>query len=79
MSTLQALVVGWRAARQATARPRGARAEQARSIAATVGGHALTIAGLGCFTAAAAIVAIPLGLVVAGAAFFILELRASSS
>jgi hypothetical protein len=34
------------------------------------------IAGLGCFTAAAAMVAVPLGLAVAGVACFILELRA---
>lgn len=79
MSTMEALAVGWRAARQAARAGRerraGTRARTTR-LAGAVAEHGLAVLGLACFTAAAAMVAVPLGLAVAGAAFFVLELRA---
>lgn len=79
MSTMEALAVGWRAARQAARARRDQRAgtrTRSTRLAGALAEHGLTILGLGCFTAAAAMVAVPLGLTVAGAAFFVLELRA---
>jgi len=78
MSTMEILSTGYRAARQAAKQRRATRRERAhgRRLHAAVAEHGLAIAGLACFTTAAAMVAIPLGLVVAGAAMFILELRA---
>jgi hypothetical protein len=83
MSTMEVLATGWRAARQAAKQRRTLRREQAAAhtrgrLAAAVTEHGLTLAGLACFTTAAAMIAIPLGLVIAGIGFFILELRASS-
>lgn len=77
MSTMELIGVGWRAARQARAQHRTERRTRARSgrLAAAVAEHGLAIAGLGCFTAAAAMIAVPLGLAVAGVSLFILELR----
>jgi len=78
MTTMELIGVGWRAARQARAQHRTERRARTpgRGLAAALAEHGLAVAGLGCFTAAAAMVAVPLGLAVAGAAFFILELRA---
>lgn len=77
MSTMEALAYGWRAARQARAQQRSARAgARARGrVAGAVVEHGLAVAGLSCFVAAAAMVAVPLGLVVGGLALFVLELR----
>lgn len=79
MSTMEFLATGWRAARQASRQHREARTgtrTRTGRLTAAVAEHGLAVAGLACFTAAAAMVAVPLGLAVAGAAFFILELRA---
>ena len=77
MSTLGAVVVGWRAARQA----------KTRTATRTVAGSAVrvavtkllaalgTVLGLACFVVAAWIVAIPLGLLIAGVSLFVLEWR----
>jgi hypothetical protein len=78
MSTMELIGVGWKAARQARREQRtrtagAARRGQVLTIAAE---HGLTILAGSCFTAAAAMVAIPLGLVVAGVALLVLELRA---
>jgi len=78
MSTMELIGVGWRAARQARAQRRGLRAgtrARGRLLTAVVE-HGLAIAGLGCFTAATLLVAVPLGLAVAGVSLFVLELRA---
>ena len=78
MSTMELIGVGWRAARQASRARRDQRAgtrTRGRLLTAVVE-HGLAIAGLGCFTAAAAMVAVPLGLAVAGVSLFVLELRA---
>lgn len=80
MSTMEALAVGWKAARQTARAGRERRAgtrTRTGRLGALVAEHALAALGLGCFTAAAAMVAAPLGLAVAGAAFFVLELRAA--
>lgn len=77
MSTMEFLATGWRAARQASKQAHATRSgtrTRGRVLAAVVE-HGLAVAGLGCFTAAAAMVAIPLGLLVAGASLFILEWR----
>ncbi len=78
MSTMDILSTGYRAARQAARQRRAERRARAHTgrLAAAVAEHGLALAGLVCFTAAAAMVAVPLGLVVAGAACFVLELRA---
>jgi hypothetical protein len=84
VSTLGVLAVGFRAAREARAQSRArARVGRARvSTAATL--HRLTaklsqaagsIIGLGCLTAAAWSVALPLGLLAAGLSAFVLEWR----
>lgn len=82
MSTMQYLAWGWRAARMEARRQRSLRADaragtrtRGRLLTAVVE-HGLAVAGLGCFTAAAAMVAVPLGLAVAGVSLFVLELRA---
>lgn len=77
MSTMEFLATGWRAARQASRAQRAARSgTRTRSrVLAAVAEHGLSVAGLGCFTVAAAMVAVPLGLVVAGLSFFVLEWR----
>jgi hypothetical protein len=78
MSTMELIGVGFRAARQARAQRRDLRAgtrTRGRLLTAVVE-HGLAVAGLGCFTAAAAMVAAPLGLAVAGVSLFVLELRA---
>jgi hypothetical protein len=77
MSVMGEISTGWKAARQATRQHRAERRTRTRSWARMLAGHGLTIAGLACFTAAAAMVAVPLGLVVAGAGFFVVEWRAS--
>jgi hypothetical protein len=77
MSTMEFLATGWRAARQASAQARAQRVgtrTRGRLLAAVVE-HGLAVAGLGCFTAAALMVAVPLGLVAAGVALFVLEWR----
>lgn len=79
MSTMEALAVGWKAARQAARTRREARAgtrTRTGRLAAGLVEHGLAVAGLACFTAAAAMVAVPLGLAVAGLALFVLEWRA---
>lgn len=79
MSTLEALGVGLRAARAARREHRSARSiARARKLSDTAREHALSVAALGCITAAAWLVAVPLGLLVAGVSFFVLELRVSS-
>lgn len=79
MSTMEYLVTGWRAAR-AQARTRRMKRAGTRTrgrLVAAVADHGLTLAALTCFTTAAALIAIPLGLVVAGLGFLVLELRVS--
>jgi hypothetical protein len=77
LSTLGAVVVGWRAARQAKTRtaPRSATGlafwGAVTKLLAALG----TVLGLACFVVAAWIVAIPLGLLVAGVSLFVLEWR----
>lgn len=77
-STMEILSTGWRAARAAAKQRRADRRARAHSgrLASAITEHGLAIAGLACFTTAAAMVAIPLALVVAGVSLFILELRA---
>ena len=83
MSTLGAIAVGFRAARQSSrttaasrsgAATAGFRLALAKLIAALG-----SILGLGAIVAAAWLVAVPLGLVAAGLAFFVLEWRLSDS
>jgi hypothetical protein len=82
MTTMQAIGVGWKAARQAARQHRAERRTRTHAggamhhLVAAAAEHGLAVAGLGCFTAAAAMIAAPLGLVVAGIAFFVIELRA---
>jgi hypothetical protein len=79
MSTMGILSTGYRAARAAAKQHRGerrTRTARAGRLTAAVAEHGLAVLGLTCFVAAAAMVAVPLGLAVAGAGFFILELRA---
>lgn len=79
MSTMQVLGAGWRAARQEARTRRAARVgvrTRAGRLGAVVAEHGLSILAGGCFTAAAAMVAVPLGLAVAGVALLVLELRA---
>lgn len=79
MSTMQVLGVGYRAARAAARERRAARRGHALGVSRltnAVAEHGLTILAGGCFTAAAAMVALPLGLAVAGVALLVLELRA---
>ncbi len=78
MSTMQVLATGYRAARQAARQRRNLRAgAHTRSrLVTAISEHGLTLLAGGCFTTAAAMVAIPLGLAVAGIALLILELRA---
>lgn len=79
MSTMEVLATGYRAARQAARQRRAARAgtiTRAKRFGGMLAEHGLTILAGGCFTAAAAMVAIPLGLAVAGVALLVLELRA---
>lgn len=76
--SMQALGIGWRAARQATREHRAQRRTRSRAhgLVAGLTEHGLAILGLGCFTVAAAMVAVPLGLAVADVSFFVLEWRA---
>lgn len=78
MSTMEILSTGYRAARAAAKQRRATRRERTHTgrLAAAIAGHGLAVAGLGCLVAAATMIAVPLGLAAAGAAFFILELRA---
>lgn len=83
MSTLEVLSASWRgaraAARQRRAEQRAVARPKARGrLAAVAVEHGLTLLAGGCFTAAAAMVAVPLGLAVAGVALLVLELRVSS-
>lgn len=81
MSTMEILSTGYRAARAAARQHRAerrARTVRTGRLATAVAEHGLTVAGLGCLVAAAAMVAVPLALAVAGVAFFVLELRVSS-
>ena len=77
MSVMQELGIGWRAARQATRQARGERRQRARTrvrdLARSLASHGLVIAGAGLFTAAAMMVSIPVGLVVAGIACLFLD------
>jgi hypothetical protein len=80
VSTIGALAVGFRAARDAKRASRvGASVASARvnaaRIAARLSGAFGTIVGLGSITAAAWTVALPLGLLVAGLSAFVLEWR----
>ncbi len=79
MSTIELIGVGWKAARQARreqrARTTGITRRRSQLLTAAAE-HGLTILAGGCFTTAAAMVAIPLGLAVAGVALLVLELRA---
>jgi len=78
MSTMSHLAWGWRAARQEARRQRslrsGAVKERGR-VVQVLAEHGLSILGLGSFVAAAFMVAVPIGLAVAGVAFFVLEWR----
>lgn len=79
MSTMQVLGAGFRAARQEARLRRSARSGvriRTPRLVATLAEHGLTILAGACFTAAAAMIAIPLGLAVAGVALLVLELRA---
>lgn len=81
MSTMEILSTGYRAARAAARQHRAERASvrtrvRPGRLASAIAEHGLAIAGLACFTAAAAMVAVPLALAVAGVSLFILELRA---
>lgn len=81
MSTVDALAVGFKAARQAKAASRAHRAGTrtagagARRFARRVGEASLSLAGLGAFTAAAFTVATGVGLAVLGVSLFIAEWR----
>lgn len=76
MSTMEVLATGWRAARAAARERRRARPRtQVSRMTHLIAEHGLAFLGLSCFTAAAAMVAIPLGLLVAGASLFVLEMR----
>ena len=82
MSTIGALAVGFRAAREAKARDRTQRAAArarigAATLAAKLSQATGSIIGLGCLTAAAWSVALPLGLLAAGLSAFVLEWRMS--
>ena len=80
MSTLGALGVGWRAVRQAKAesvRRHRPAALGLRMLGARVGEAFFSIAAAGCVTAAAWIVAFPLGLLTAGGALLFVEWRMS--
>ena len=80
MSTMEVLATGVRAARAAARQRRAERRTRTRvragGLVRVVAEHGLTIAAGACFTAAAALVAVPLGLAVAGVALLVLELRA---
>ncbi len=83
MSTMEVLATGYRAARAAARQQRAERRARSRPralatsrLVAAVAEHGLTILAGACFTTAAAMVAIPLGLAVAGVALLVLELRA---
>ncbi len=78
MSTMEVLATGWRAARQAARQRQAERRTRAHSgrLATVLAEHGLTIAAAGCFTAAATMIAVPLGLAMAGVALLVLELRA---
>lgn len=78
MSTIEILSTGIRAARAAARQRRDANAgtrTHASRLATAVAEHGLTLLAGGCFTAAAAMVAVPLALAVAGVALLILEAR----
>ncbi len=78
MSTMEILGTGYRAARAAARERRAARSGIARRsrLVTLAAEHGLTVLAGACFTAAAALVAVPLGLAVAGVALLVLELRA---
>ncbi len=74
MTTMQMLGVGYRAARQAARERRAQAGVHTRSkVLTAVAEHFLTILAGGCFAAAGAMVAIPLGLAIAGVALLALE------
>jgi hypothetical protein len=80
VSTLEVLGAGWSAARVAARQRRAERVSaQGRArpgrLASALAEHGLTLLAGGCFTAAAVMVAVPLGLAVAGVALLVLELR----
>ena len=77
MSTLGAVVVGWRAAQQARTRTatRSRASSTVRVWLAKFLAALGTVLGLACFVVAAWMVAIPLGLLVAGLSLFVLEWR----
>jgi len=83
VSTIGALAVGFRAAREAKRRDRTERALRATAnvrigaatLLAKLAQATGSIVGLGCMTAAAWTVALPLGLLAAGVSAFVLEWR----
>jgi hypothetical protein len=78
MSTMEVLATGYRAARAAARQRRAERRTRVHTgrLVSALAEHGLTLLAGGCFTAAALMVAIPLGLAVAGVALLVLELRA---
>lgn len=75
MSTMEAFLGGVRAARAEARQRRRTRTRTSGRLAAAVAAHGLTVGALSCFTAAAALVAVPFALVVAGVSLLILEWR----
>ena len=76
MTTLGAIAVGWKAARQAKTSTRSSRFEiTAKALIVRIFAALGTVLGLACFVVAAWTVAIPLGLLVAGLSLFVLEWR----
>jgi hypothetical protein len=81
MSTMEILSTGYRAARAAARQRRTMRSgvrTRTHRISAAIAEHGLAVTAMACFITAATMVAIPLGLVVAGVALLVLELRAGS-
>lgn len=80
MTTFGAIAVGWKAARHAKASTRRINPRAfvgIRALAARVADAGFAIGTAGCVTAAAWMVALPLGLLTAGAALLFLEWRMS--
>ena len=75
MSTMEILATGVRAARAAAKKRRTARRARVhtRRLGAFIADNGLAMAGFSCFVAAAAMIAVPLALAVAGVAFFFLD------
>ena len=76
MTTLGAIAVGFHAAKQAKTSTRASRFEvTAKALIVRLVAALGTVLGLACFVVAAWIVAIPLGLLIAGLSLFVLEWR----